>query len=225
MEGIIERDVEYSTQNGDPEILRRLSIHDVAKISDSMARHGSLHNSIKSRKLGMRLYGQAITVYAPPGSYDTVMEAAKMSGEGHVLVVAAQGYCGGFSADKMIYEVLIRNRASGILVDGAITDDDAAKVSNIGVFAKSISPKKIFGEAEGRINIPLYCGGMLISPGDYIVGDDDGTIVVPKEDIWRIIELADAHLAGELSRVERTNHGEKLYQMNNSVEKCRNWRG
>ena len=65
----------------------------------------------------------------------------------------------------------------------------------------------------------------MIAPGDYVVGDDDGTVVIPEEDIWRVIELADDHLRGELERVERTNRGAKLYEMNNSIEKCRNWRG
>lgn len=225
MEGIIERSPEYQPQSANPEIISRLSIHDVAKISDSMARHGSLHNSIKSRKLGMRLYGQAVTVYAPPGSYHTVMKAAEMARTGQVLVVAAFGCCDWFSADRMIFEVLKKNGADGVLVDGSITDDDAAKASGIGIFARAVSPKKILGAIEGKINIPLYCGGMLVSQGDYIVGDDDGTIVIPQNDIWRVIGLADEHLAGELSRVERTNQGEKLYEMNNSIEKCRNWRG
>ena len=225
MEGIIERGKNYSMHSANEEIIKRLCIHDVAKISDSMARHGSLHNSIKPRKRGMRLYGQAVTVYAPPGAYDTVVKAAKMTGPGYVLVVAAQGFCDAFMADGLVYSILQKNGASGVLVDGAITDTKTAESCKIGIFARAVSPQKILGRVEGAINIPLYCGGMLIAPGDYVVGDDDGTVVIPEEDIWRVIELADDHLRGELERVERTNRGAKLYEMNNSIEKCRNWRG
>ena len=225
MDGYILRDVNYEIPNTNPSVIERLSVHDVAKISDSMARHGSLHNSIKSRQLGMRLYGQAVTVYAPPGSYETVLEAAKMVKPSNVLVVAAQGYCGGFAADSVIFEILKQRGASGILVDGVITDDHVAVNSGLGVYSRGLSPKKVAGKVAGSINVPVYCGGMLITPGDYIVGDDDGTIAIPGYDIERVIELADAHLAGELYRLGLTNQGKKLYELNKSVEKCRKWLG
>lgn len=225
MNGYIPRNIQYEIPTTDFEVIKRLAVHDVAKISDSMARHGSMHNGIKSRALGMRLCGPAVTVLAPAGAYETVLEAAKRVNEGNVLVVAAQGFEAGFLANKTIYDILKERGANGILVDGVVTDNHAAVESGLGVFARGLCPGKVQGGACGEIQVPVYCGGMMICPGDYIVGDDDGTGVIPKEDIERVIGLADAHLAGELYRVSLTNQGKKLYELNNSIEKCRKWLG
>jgi regulator of RNase E activity RraA len=226
---MLERHMLYGVVNElvhrpDPALVEQFRRHDTAKVGDAMAAYGIMDHRIKPIRLGMRLLGPAVTVLTRPGDALFIQKAADVAQAGDVIVVDAGGFEEGAVIGERIAYYMHSRGIRGIVVDGAVRD--TAGIAEIGFpsFAKAVTPR-IFGTVgPGAINVPIQCGGVPVNPGDLILGDDDGVVVVPCADVARVLDLADKHLAGELQRLERVKNGEKLSVINNCDEKIARWR-
>lgn len=135
-----------------------------------------------------RLFGRAVTAMAEPPDFGAVALAGDRIEPGDVLVIAA----GGNAEHAMIGEILgghVRRRGGvGMICDGAIRDvGELSKWSDFSVFARHITPRGPVSGERGMINAPVVCGGIAISPGDLLIGDDDGLVALTPELVRRCI--------------------------------------
>lgn len=183
-------------------------------------RFGSLDSRIKSMVIGMKIVGTAFTVKT--AAYDSTMvhKAISLAEEGDVLVVDRSGdekhACIG---EIVAYAAKVKNIA-GIVVDGPITDIQGIKKLGIPIFATGTSPvtTRVIGES-GEINTNVHCGGVSISPGDVIIGDDNGVIVLENDiDIEEMVTNAKKIEESEPYKKKQLDEGVALSSISKADE-------
>ncbi len=167
------------------ELLKRVS---TPNISDAMHRKGAMKN-IRSICPGTKMVGRAVTVATFPGDWAKTVEAIDIAREGDVIViyngsphVAPWGELATLSC--------INKGVAGVVIDGAVRDVDDIRRLKFPVFATSIVPNAGEPKGFGEINAEIKCGGETVKPGDFIAGDDNGVVVIPKERGYEIARRA-----------------------------------
>ncbi len=210
-------------ERASPELVKRFDKHDTAKLVDSMGGHGAMHYEIKPLENNMRVLGTALTVLTRPGDALYVQKAIDETKPGDVVIISAGGYKDVCVIGERLGYFFKRKGAVGIIVDGAIRDAIGMVADSPPTFARSTC-LRIFGSTgPGAINVPVSCGGVTVNPGDIIMGDRDGVVVVPREDAERIADLADAHLEGELARMKDVEAGKSVTDAFGLAPKLARW--
>ena len=205
------------------DLVAKFAKHDTAKVADSMAGQGVMDYEIKPLTPEMRIVGTALTVLTRPGDALYVQKAIDLTKPGDVIVIDGGGFknvC--VIGERLGYFYKLKG-AVGIVVDGAVRDSQGMIDVAPRTFARSVCIN-IFGSVgPGAINVPIQCGGVLVHPGDIVMGDRDGVVVVPKEDASRILDLADKHLENELARLKRVEAGESVTEVFALEPKIAKW--
>ena len=172
----------------------------VAVIGDEMNRLGCMDARIKPLNR-VPLLGVAFTVKARAGDNLMLHRALDMAIAGDVIVVDGQGdLSNAITGENMMMWARRRNLA-GVIVDGAVRDRDAIRNMEFSVFAAGIQPKGPFKNGPGEINVPICGGGVVIYPGDIIVGDEDGVVAIRPIDAAAVCKRAHArHQKESLTR-------------------------
>lgn len=179
-------------QRPDPALVGRFRGLPVANIDDCMNRIAAVDAAIEPIGTG-QLLGTAFTVRVPQGDNLMFHAAMDLAKPGDVIVIDAGGF-----TDRAIFGELMATYCKsrgirGIVCDGAIRDRGGlAEMEEFPVYARSATPNGPYKNGPGEINVPVVIGGKLVRPGDIIVGDDDGVIVIPPE---FAAEIADAAAA------------------------------
>jgi 4-hydroxy-4-methyl-2-oxoglutarate aldolase len=163
-------------------LLERFGHVYVPDVSDAVGPLYTMDSSLKPLYSPMRqVIGQALTVKLPPGDNLTLHMALGMVESGDVLVVDWRGYMGACATGAMSLVVPIRRGLRGVVVDGGWRDVAELRGLNVPICGRGLvafsPPKKRIGE----INVPVSCGGVIVNPGDIVIGDDEGVVVVPRE--------------------------------------------
>jgi 4-hydroxy-4-methyl-2-oxoglutarate aldolase len=160
-----------------------------------------------------RLFGRAVTASCTPPDFGAVVHALEHVGRGEVLMIAA----GGDAVTAMIGEILgghLRNRgAAGVVCDGAVRD--VATLSgwpDFAVFSRSITPRGPSSAEHGTINAPVIIGGRKVTPGDLVIGDDDGLVALSPETVRSRIRDAEARLARETGWIDSLAAGRSVVE-------------
>ncbi|MDN3016021.1 RraA family protein [Paenibacillus sp. BSR1-1] len=149
-------------------------------ISDAMEGLNNLHPSIKPLKEEYKLAGRALTVKIPVGDNLAVLKAIREAKPGDILVVDAKGDQYRAIAGDFVVGMAQTLGISGIVVDGVIRDIVGIQQLNFPVFSKGTAVAASGKAGVGEINVPISCGGTAVNPGDIIVGDADGVVVIPQ---------------------------------------------
>lgn len=149
-------------------------------ISDAMDGLNNLNPEIKPLKEEYKLAGRALTVKVPVGDNLAVLKAIRESKPGDILVIDAKGDKYRAIAGDFVVGMAKTLGVGGIVVDGVIRDIVGIKELNFPVFSKGTAVASSGKAGIGDINIPISCGGASINPGDIIVGDADGVVVIPQ---------------------------------------------
>jgi RraA family protein len=161
----------------------------VANISDSMSRMTSAGARLRPMHAGGTLAGPAFTVKTRPGDNLMVHKALDIAEPGDVIVVDG----GGDLTNSLIGEMMTTHAATrgiaGIVIFGAIRDHDSIRANTFPVFAAGVTHRGPYKDGPGEINVPIAIDGMVIEPGDLVIGDGDGLLCVP------FAQLADVHKA------------------------------
>lgn len=173
----------------DPVLLRELSTIPVACISDVMFRLTA--GGANLRPVGhAALCGTAVTVHAPPGDNLMVHKAIELARAGDVIVVDAGGdLTNAIIGERMAITAMAKGIA-GFIIFGAIRDVVFLREAKFPVFAAGVTHRGPYKNGPGEINFPIAINGMVISPGDVIVGDDDGFVSLPIKDAPAIAKAA-----------------------------------
>ena len=145
-----------------------------------------------------RLFGRAVTALCEPPDFGAVLYALDVIGPGEVLVIAAAAHRETAMIGEILGGHLRRRGAAGLVCDGAIRDvATLAGWSDLPVFTRSITPRGPISYERGAVNLPAVVGGCIVSPGDLLIGDDDGLVALSSSVVRSRIGDAEAKLARE----------------------------
>ncbi|WP_428649488.1 RraA family protein [Roseibium sp.] len=153
------------------------------------------------------MIGTALTVRTRPGDNKTIHEALLQLQPGQVLLVDG----GGDLTQALIGEIILANAtvrgAAGLVIDGAIRDVSAIRKSDTPCFARGVTHRGPYKNGPGEINVPITIGGMVVHPGDLIVGDEDGLLAVDPETALRILPAVREQEASEEEKLRALRQG------------------
>lgn len=159
-------------------------------ISDNMNRLHALDYQLRPYHKKGKLLGSAFTVKTRPGDNLMVHKAIDMAKPGDVIVVDAGGELTNAIAGEIMVRLAQKNGLAGFVIDGSIRDIGVIAEESFPVYAKGVTHRGPYKDGPGEINVPISCAGMLIHPGDLILGDEDGVAVIPLEEAEQILEKA-----------------------------------
>ncbi|MGA8054383.1 MAG: 4-carboxy-4-hydroxy-2-oxoadipate aldolase/oxaloacetate decarboxylase [Burkholderiales bacterium] len=217
--GIVKR----SIVRADPTAVAKLARFGVATIHEAMGRVGLMKTYMRPIYSGAHLCGTAVTVLLQPGDNWMLHVAAEQLAEGDVAVAA----CTTDNDDGFFGELLatsFRARgAKGLVIDGGVRDVKDLTAMHFPVFSRAISAKGTVKATLGSVNIPLVCAGALVNPGDVVIADDDGVVVVPAAGAQQAADAAEAREASEAEKREQLAAGVlglDMYKMREQLAKA-----
>lgn len=152
-----------------------------AAISDAVGKRGAMDHDMHCRSDNPAMVGPAFTVRIHTADILMVAQALSECPKGRVLVIDAQGELNTAVWGELTTFCAERKGLAGVVIDGAIRDARRIGESKFPVFARAVVPNAGGAEYLGEINVTVCCGGQVVRPGDWIVGDHDGVVVVPAE--------------------------------------------
>lgn len=196
-----------------PELVAAFFEQSTATVHEAMGKRGAMHSSIKPLGSGMKACGPALTVKSQAGDNIMILKALDLAQKGDMLViddgqVSEEGPWGEITTVQAQLKGV-----AGLVIDGSIRDSMEIKQCDFPVFCKGVS---IVGTAKaslGLINHPISCGNTIVNPGDIILADEDGVVVIPLAEAEDILEKSKQRVAAELTYIERMKAGESLWQI------------
>ena len=193
-------DIDANFVRPDRDLIGRLAELPAANIGDAMDRLGIADSAIQAIWPGARLAGPAFTVRTRPGDNQGIHRALQHARPGDVIVVAGGGDESRALLGELIGERAINLGLAGFALDGAARDAEALREIGMPVFARAITPAGPYKNGPSRLGTPISFGGVPVLPGDVIIGDSDGVVVIPREQAAAVAEAAEAVFADETSR-------------------------
>lgn len=179
----------------------------VANISDVIQRVFSAGSDIRPRHAAGKLVAAAVTVRTRPGDNLMIHKAIDMSGPGDVVVVDG----GGDLTNALIGELMIAHATqrglAGFVLNGAIRDSAMIAAQHMPVFATGITHRGPYKDGPGEVNVEIALQGMVVRPGDLVVGDEDGVLAIPRERVDEIHAAATKKAAAEEKQLSETLAG------------------
>lgn len=172
------------------DLARRFLDVPVANVSDCMARMSAGGAQLRPLHGGGRMAGPALTVKTRPGDNLMIHKALQLARPGDVIVVDA----GGDLTNALIGEIMVgdavRRQLGGFVIHGAIRDAGAIRAGSFPVFAAGVTHRGPYKDGPGEINVPIALNGMVVEPGDLMIGDDDGLLCVPYAEASALLAAA-----------------------------------
>lgn len=176
-------------------------------LADAMSSFGTMNYCIKPIKSGMRVLGTAITVKVKPGDNLFLHKAIYLSGKGYVIVLDSNENKSCASWGSMMSKGAIAMGVEGVVLDGAVRDLSEIRELGFPIFASGAIPNGPTTNGPGLINSVISCGGISVSPGDLVFGDDDGVVVVPPSILEEVLLKAEAKAKKEEIRFKEIEMG------------------
>lgn len=192
------------------ELIRRLKKYTTCELCDGMALYNAMNYEIKSMVVDKKICGPAITLKLTLGDSLLVTKAISLSKPGDVIVI--DGHGSGNNAVWGENRSLVSKKLGieGVVIDGAFRDIEENINIGFPIYAKSITCGSSTKNSCGEINIPISCGGVVVNPGDIIVGDRNGVCVIPLKFAEQIIEEAEKKILTNKCLQEEITNGAKL---------------
>ena len=179
----------------------------VANVSDCMSRMGAGGPRLRPMHASGGMAGAALTVLSRPGDNLMLHKAIDMAQPGDVIVCDAGGDLTNSLMGELMLTYAVKRGVAGFVLNGAIRDVDAFQRINLPTFAAGVTHRGPYKDGPGEINVPISLDGMVIEPGDIVIGDSDGVLSIPLADAEEVLKTAEAKLAAETRQMKAIAEG------------------
>jgi len=202
----ILRDIERVS----PDVVRQAAEYQAAILADVAGRRGTMHGRIAPVAPEMKLAGPAFTIEVRPGDNLMIHTAITLAKPGDVLVIDGKGDRTCALMGAIMMNACKQLKLGGVVIDAAVRDTLELRELGFPVFAVGANPNGPTKFVPGRINWPISCGDIAVNPGDLIVGDADGVVVIEREKVASLLPLAAKKVADETARIDDIRRNKDL---------------
>ncbi|MBK0034487.1 4-carboxy-4-hydroxy-2-oxoadipate aldolase/oxaloacetate decarboxylase [Erwinia sp. S43] len=195
------------------DVLAKFKDEDVATIHEALGRRGAMNGKIRPLKEGMKFYGRALTVKSHPADNLMLIKAINMASENDVIVLDMGDlvHSGPFG-EVLAVECAVK-KIAGLVFSCTVRDSAAIKKLNLPVFSSGVCVEGTAKATLGYINQPVTVGGVIVHPGDIIIGDDDGVVCVPFSEAEAVLSASVERREKESVIMQRLRNGESLFDI------------
>jgi RraA family protein len=200
--------INRSVERVSPELVEAAGKFQAAILADVAGRRGTLNGRVKPLAPTMKVAGPAVTVEVRPGDNLAIHAALAVAKPGDVIVVDGKGDVSCALIGEIMATQAHATGIAGFVIDAAVRDSHELAQGEFPVFSAGLNPCGPTKSVAGRVNFPISVAGASVNPGDLVVGDADGVVVIPKDDVARIVELAQKKLDAETARIAAIRNGD-----------------
>jgi regulator of RNase E activity RraA len=190
------------------DVVRQASEYQAAILADVAGRRGALHGRIRALRPHMKVAGTAFTVEVRPGDNLMIHAAMSLAKPGDVIVVDGKGDQTAALMGTIMFTACKQLGIAGVVVDGAVRDSLETEELGFPVFSVGTNPNGPTKLVPGRIGHPVTVGGVTVHPGDFVLGDADGVVVVERDKIESLLPLAAKKVKDEADRIAGIKQGD-----------------
>lgn len=189
-------------------LVQQAAQYQAAILADVAGRRGALHGRIQALRPSMKVAGTAFTVDVRPGDNLMIHAAMSLAQPGDVLVIDGKGDLTAALMGTIMMTACQKLGIAGVVVDGAVRDSLEIEEMKFPVFSAGTNPNGPTKLVPGRIGHPVTVGGMTVHPGDFILGDADGVVVVERDKLESLLPLAAKKVKDEAERIAAIQQGD-----------------
>jgi 4-hydroxy-4-methyl-2-oxoglutarate aldolase len=185
-----------------------------ATVYEAAGRVGSVHPAIKPLAKGVHVLGPAVTVRCHPRDNLMLHKALQIAQEGDILVAATDGYPdAGYWGGLMATSAMAR-KLGGLVIDGCVRDSEEIIGMRFPVFCRGTCMRGTTKGVLGSVNLPILFGEVLVSPGDLVLGDDDGIVIIAKADLEKVLAASRKRVENEEQKTAALRAGTSSVELN-----------
>jgi 4-hydroxy-4-methyl-2-oxoglutarate aldolase len=179
--------VDRTTKRADPSHVHTLATFGVATIHEAQGRTGLMQSRLRPLFRGVRIAGTALTCEVSPGDNSSIHVAGDVARPGDLLVVTPTSPCDDGYFGVLLATHMVARGVVALVIDAGVRDVADLTTMSFPVWSSAISARGTVKETPGNVQVPLVCAGVAVSPGDVVVADDDGIVLVAREDALEVI--------------------------------------
>jgi len=195
-------------ERADQAVIDRLGRAGVATAHEAYGRRGLLDPSIRPRQVGAAIAGSAVTVLCPPGDNMMLHAVVEVLQPGDIVVVSTTSESNDAMFGDLLATSFMAYGAVGLIIEAGVRDTATLREMGFPVWSKVVHAQGTVKATPGSVNVPVVCGGVSVTPGDVVIADDDGAMIVSRVEAEQTLDEAEKRLEQETATRERLQTGE-----------------